>query len=81
MRGQNTGGRQVDTPNKVTAIFKDAVHTIYEYIGVHAAFIVQAVAYPSLELTHPPPCSTYPSLLPNFGEKLFPEEESVNVCF
>ncbi len=40
MRGQKTGGRQVDTPNKVTEIFKDAVHTIYEYIGVHAAFIV-----------------------------------------
>jgi len=40
MRGQKTSGRQVDTPNKVTAIFKDPAHTIYEYIGVHAAFIV-----------------------------------------
>ncbi len=40
MHGQKTGGRQVDTPNKVTAIFKYAVHAIYEYIGVHAAFIV-----------------------------------------
>ncbi len=32
MRGQKTSGRQVDTPNKVTAIFKDAVHTIYDIL-------------------------------------------------
>jgi hypothetical protein len=38
MRGQKTGGRQIGTPNKVTAIFKDAVRTVYEDIGGHAAF-------------------------------------------
>jgi len=38
MRGQKTGGRQVGTPNKVTTIFKDAVRTVYEDIGGHAAF-------------------------------------------
>ena len=42
MRGQKTGGRQVGTPNKVTAVFKDAVRTVYEDIGGHAAFAAWA---------------------------------------
>jgi len=39
---QKTGGRQVGTPNKVTTIFKDAVRTVYEDIGGHAAFAAWA---------------------------------------
>jgi hypothetical protein len=38
MKGQKTGGRQVGTPNKITTVFKDAVRTVYEDIGGHAAF-------------------------------------------
>lgn len=47
MRGQKTGGRQVGTPNKVTAIFKDAVRTVYEDIGGHAAFAAWAKENPT----------------------------------
>jgi len=47
MRGQKTGGRQVGTPNKVTAIFKDAVRTVYENIGGHAAFATWAKENPT----------------------------------
>ncbi len=45
MRGQKTSGRQVNTPNKVTAIFKDAVNNIFFYIGVHSDFIVYNVSF------------------------------------
>ena len=47
MHGQKTGGRQVGTPNKVTAIFKDAVRTVYEDIGGHAAFAAWAKENPT----------------------------------
>ncbi len=47
MRGQKTGGRQVGTPNKVTAIFKDAVRAVYEDIGGNAAFATWAKENPT----------------------------------
>ena len=47
MRGQKTGGRQIGTPNKVTAIFKDAVRTVYEDIGGNAAFAAWAKENPT----------------------------------
>ena len=47
MQGQKTGGRQVGTPNKVTAIFKDAVRTVYEDIGGNAAFATWAKENPT----------------------------------
>ncbi len=47
MRGQKTGGRQVGTPNKVTAIFKDAVRTVYEDIGGNEAFAAWAKENPT----------------------------------
>ena len=47
MRGQKTGGRQVGTPNKVTAIFKDAVRTVYEDIGGNEAFAEWAKENPT----------------------------------
>jgi len=47
MQGQKTGGRQVGTPNKVTAIFKDAVRTVYEDIGGHEAFAAWAKENPT----------------------------------
>jgi len=46
-QGQKTGGRQVGTPNKVTTIFKDAVRTVYEDIGGHAAFAEWAKEHPT----------------------------------
>ena len=42
MRGQKTGGRKVGTPNKVTTAFKDAIRTVYEDNGGHAAFAAWA---------------------------------------
>lgn len=36
--GLKTGGRKAGTPNKITTHFKDAVRTVYEDIGGHAAF-------------------------------------------
>jgi len=47
MRRQKTGGRQVGTPNKVTAIFKDAVRTVYEDIGGNTAFAAWAKENPT----------------------------------
>ncbi len=47
MHGQKTGGRQVGTPNKVTAIFKDAVRTVYEDIGGNEAFAEWAKENPT----------------------------------
>ncbi len=47
MRGHKTGGRQVGTPNKVTAIFKDAVRTVYEDIGGNEAFAAWAKENPT----------------------------------
>jgi len=47
MRGQKTGGRQVGTPNKVTAIFKDAIRTVYEDIGGNTAFAAWAKENPT----------------------------------
>jgi len=47
MRGQKTGGRQVGTPNKVTAIFKEAVRTVYEDIGGNTAFAEWAKENPT----------------------------------
>ncbi len=47
MRGHKTGGRQVGTPNKVTTIFKEAVRTVYEDIGGHAAFASWAKENPT----------------------------------
>ena len=47
MKGHKTGGRQVGTPNKVTAIFKDAVRTVYEDIGGNTAFAVWARENPT----------------------------------
>ena len=47
MRGQKTGGRQIGTPNKVTAIFKDAVRTVYEDIGGNEAFAIWAKENPT----------------------------------
>ena len=47
MRGQKTGGRQVGTPNKVTAIFKDAVRTVQEDIGGNADFATWAKENPT----------------------------------
>ena len=47
MRGLKTGGRQVGTPNKVTAIFKDAVRTVYEDIGGNTAFAAWAKENPT----------------------------------
>ena len=47
MQGQKTGGRQIGAPNKVTAIFKDAVRTVYEDIGGHAAFAAWAKENPT----------------------------------
>ena len=47
MRGQKAGGRQVGTPNKVTAIFKDAVRTVYEDIGGNTAFAAWAKENPT----------------------------------
>ena len=47
MQGKKTGGRQVGAPNKVTAIFKDAVHTVYEDIGGNAAFAAWAKENPT----------------------------------
>jgi len=47
MKGHKTGGRQVGTPNKVTAIFKDAVRTVYEDIGGNTAFAEWAKENPT----------------------------------
>ena len=47
MRGHKTGGRQVGVPNKVTAIFKDAVRTVYEDIGGNTAFAAWAKENPT----------------------------------
>ncbi len=47
MQGKKTGGRQVGTPNKVTAIFKDAVRTVYEDIGGNEAFAAWAKENPT----------------------------------
>jgi len=47
MRGHKTGGRQVGTLNKVTAIFKDAVRTVYEDIGGNEAFAEWAKENPT----------------------------------
>ena len=47
MRGQKTGGRQVGVPNKVTAIFKDAVRIVYEDIGGNKAFAAWAKENPT----------------------------------
>ena len=47
MQGQKTGGRQVGTPNKVTAIFKDAVRAVYEDIGGNTAFAEWAKENPT----------------------------------
>ena len=47
MRGQKTGGRHVGTPNKVTAIFKDAVRIVYEDIGGNVAFAAWAKENPT----------------------------------
>ena len=41
-KGRKTGGRQVGTLNKITATFKDAIRTVYEDIGGHAAFAAWA---------------------------------------
>jgi hypothetical protein len=38
MQGEKTGGRQAGTPNKISTVFKEAVRTVYEDIGGHAAF-------------------------------------------
>lgn len=45
--GIKTGGRGKGTPNKVTTVFKDAVRTVYEDIGGHAAFAEWARGNPS----------------------------------
>jgi hypothetical protein len=42
--GIKTGGRQAGTPNRITSQFKDAVRTVYEDIGGHAAFAEWAKA-------------------------------------
>jgi hypothetical protein len=42
-----TGGRKAGTQNKVTTVFKDAVRTVYEDIGGHAAFAKWARGNPS----------------------------------
>lgn len=46
-KGQKSGGRQAGTPNKITAAFKDAVRTVYEDIGGHAAFGSWAREHPT----------------------------------
>jgi hypothetical protein len=45
--GFKTGGRKAGTQNKVTTVFKDAVRTVYEDIGGHAAFAEWARGNPS----------------------------------
>jgi len=47
MQGKKTGGRQIGTSNKVTAVFKDAVRTVYEDIGGHTAFAAWAKENPT----------------------------------
>jgi hypothetical protein len=47
MQGQKTDGRQVGKPNKVTAIFKDAVRAAYEDIGGNTAFTEWAKENPA----------------------------------
>ena len=42
MQGHKAGGRRLGTPNKVTAIFKDAVRIVYEDIGGNEAFAAWA---------------------------------------
>jgi hypothetical protein len=42
-----TGGRKAGTANRVTTVFKDAVRTVYEDIGGHAAFAEWARGNPS----------------------------------
>lgn len=41
-----TGGRQRGTPNKVTGTFREAVRTVYEGLGGHAAFLAWAKKNP-----------------------------------
>lgn len=41
------GGRQKGSLNKITAAFKDAVRTVYEDIGGHAAFATWAREHPT----------------------------------
>jgi hypothetical protein len=45
--GFKSGGRAKGTPNKVTTVFKDAVRTVYEDIGGHAAFAEWARSNPT----------------------------------
>ena len=45
--GVKTGGRAKGTPNKITTVFKDAVRTVYEDSGGHAAFAEWAKGNPS----------------------------------
>lgn len=45
--GFKSGGRARGTPNKITTAFKDAVRTVYEDIGGHAAFAAWAKENPS----------------------------------
>jgi len=47
MQGKKTGGRQIGTPNNVTAIFKDAVRTVYTDIGGNTAFAAWAKENPT----------------------------------
>lgn len=44
--GIKTGGRAKGTVNKVTTVFKEAVRTVYEDIGGHAAFAAWAKENP-----------------------------------
>jgi len=42
-----TGGRQLNTPNRLTGAFREAVHAVYNGLGGHAAFLRWAIENPS----------------------------------
>lgn len=42
-----TGGRQVGTPNRITAAFKEAVVIVYDELGGHDAFTAWAKENPT----------------------------------
>lgn len=46
-RGTKTGGRKKGTPNKTTAIIKEAVSKCFTAIGGHAAFAKWAREHPT----------------------------------
>lgn len=44
---EKTGGREAGTPNRITGAFREAVQTVYDGLGGHAAFLEWAKDNPT----------------------------------